>query len=401
MSNHDQQARFNQLVQRANEMLGCPGRLVVFDWRMEQLMRDDAVFGARCGLEGQHAIEVFEQSRRGHSTFTGLERWQVRVDGKVFPVIKLHDGFGQVLSDPSFDVWIVPVSHYKTLYRHLREIHRDDGEELALPPIMRDADKARLWENSIGFLLRGDELLKRYGVPQKRGLLLVGEPGNGKTMACRWLYHETTRRRINWRCVTADQYDMARAHGSTGNLFSIAAPGIILFDDLDLGMRDRNETGPSREHSVLLAELDGVEQREGVVYLFTTNMKLNQLDPAFIRRGRIDQIIHFPKPDGQLRRQMILEFWHSDITDAIDLKQVVKDTDGRSFADLAELKKLLVLSYLDSGKWDWPAAWNNFQLSDEPDRPRRSIGFAQRYRDHDEFDEDYDPLFDPMRAEDD
>lgn len=401
MSDLEDQAKIDHLLARASELLGGPGRLVILDWRMERLLREHAVFQSRCGLADEHAVHVFDQGRRGHSTYVGLERWRLDVDDAPFPVVKLHDGLGQILPDPSIDAWVVAAARHKDLYRHLRKLSREDGAEDTPPPVMRDEDKLRLWENTVGFLLRGDDQLKRYGVPQKRGVLLIGSPGNGKTMACRWLYGECTRRRVNWRCVTTDQYDMARSHGATSNLFSIAAPGVILFDDLDLGMRSREEAGPSREHSVLLAELDGVQQREGIVYLFTTNMKLKDLDSAFIRRGRIDQVVHFNKPDAELRRQMIIEFWHQDIIHAVDVDEVVAATDERSFADLAELKKLLVLRYIDAQAWDWEWAWKTFQTSDEPDRPRRRIGFADNGRVRREYDEDYDPMFDPMTAEDD
>ena len=395
----EDQGKFDHFIRRSSEMLDCPGRLVVLDWRMERLLREAAVFETRQGLATDHAVQVFDQGRRGHSTFVGLERWRLDFDDQSFSMVKLHDGLGQILPDPSLDVWVVPVDRHKILYRHLRKLSREDSEEEAPPPVMREEDKDRLWENTVGFLLRGDDQLKRYGVPQKRGVLLIGSPGNGKTMACRWLYGECMRRRVNWRCVTTDQYDMARSHGATSNLFSIASPGVILFDDLDLGMRSREESGPSREHSVLLAELDGVQQREGVVYLFTTNMKLKELDTAFIRRGRIDQVIQFNKPDGPLRKQMITEFWHEDIVQGLDIDQVVRETADRSFADLAELKKLLVLRFIDTQQWDWDWAWKTFQTSDEPDRPRRRIGFANSRHNRRDWDEDYDPMYDPMTAE--
>ncbi len=396
MADRDNQAKLDQLVQRASELLECPGRLVVLDWRMEHLLREAAVFETRRGLMGENAVHVIDQGRRGHSTYVGLERRRIDIDGRAYRIVKVHDGLGQILPDPTIETWVFPAKEYKQIYRHLRKLCREEEIDNTPPPVMREEDRTRLWENTVGFLQCGDELLTRYGVPQKRGVLLIGTPGNGKTMACRWLYGECIRRRINWRCVTADQYDMARSHGVTSGLFSIASPGVILFDDLDLGMRNREEHGPSREHSVLLAELDGVEQREGVVYLFTTNMKLKDLDPAFIRRGRIDQIINFPKPDAELRRQMISDFWHADMLAALELDDVVAETEERSFADMAELKKLLVLRFIDTQKWDWDWAWKTFKTNDEPDRPRRRIGFAERHRDR---GPGYDPLFDPMTAD--
>ena len=176
------------------------------------------------------------------------------------------------------------------------------------------------------------------------------------------------------RYVSTEMFDNARANGRTTALFNLPSPGIILFDDFDLGMHDRNETGPTREHSILLSELDGVRRRDGVVFIFTTNAQRSRLDPAFLRRGRIDEIFPFPNPDAHLRRQLVEEFWHHDIQAGVDLDQVTQATDGMSFADITELKKLLVLRYCDTEQWDWDWALHTFQQSATPAKTSR-IGF--------------------------
>lgn len=118
-----------------------------------------------------------------------------------------------------------------------------------------------------------------------------------------------------------------------------------------------------------------MDQHQGIVYLFTTNAALSDLDPAFLRRGRIDQVIHFPPPTAEQRRRLIRESWHPDIVEAIDVEAVVACTAGRSFAEVAELKKLLVLGHLDTGRWDWQQAWDALVRNDAA-ASRRSIGFA-------------------------
>ena len=212
-----------------------------------------------------------------------------------------------------------------------------------------------------GFLTRGRELLKQYDVPQKRGILLMGEPGNGKTMACRWLRSQCYRQGLGWRYVRAEYYERARMDGDVQAVFDLEDPGVILFDDFDLGVRNREEYGPTSHHSTFLGELDGVDAHIGVVYIFTTNAQLSDLDPAFLRPGRIDQVVQFPRPDAELRRRMIQEHWHADIRQALDVEFIVTATDGLSFAELTELKKLLVLHFLDEKKWDWDWAWKIFQ----------------------------------------
>jgi hypothetical protein len=82
----------------------------------------------------------------------------------------------------------------------------------------------------------------------------------------------------------------------------------------------------------------------------------------------------------------------------VDIDDVVNETEDRSFADLAELKKLLVLRFIDSQKWDWDWAWKTFKTSEQPDGPRRRIGFERRGRE--QYAEDYDDAYDPLSAED-
>jgi hypothetical protein len=194
-------------------------------------------------------------------------------------------------------------------------------------------------------------------------------------MACRWLYDLCCQEGLEWQIVTTEEYKQAAIHGTVPCLFSLTGPGIILFDDFEIGIRHRDKTGPTSDHSTILSELDGVNQRQGVVYIFTTNASPKDLDPAFLRRGRIDQVITFPRPDADLRRQLVEGFWHADIRGAIDLEQVISDTDGLSFAEVEELKKLLVVHFIETQSWDWGRAVEAFRLSSTDTVPKK-IGFG-------------------------
>ena len=77
-----------------------------------------------------------------------------------------------------------------------------------------------------------------------------------------------------------------------------------------------------------MGELDGLRVREGVVFVFTTNAALSDLDPTFLRPGRIDVVAPFTCPDAELRRRFVLERWQADVRDALDVEQVVADTAG-------------------------------------------------------------------------
>lgn len=178
-----------------------------------------------------------------------------------------------------------------------------------------------------------------------------------------------------WRNVSAQEYRHARENNTLGELFHLDRPGVVLFDDFDLGIRDREQGGPNADHSTFLCELDGMAGRCGVVFLFTSNAKLKELDPAFRRPGRIDVIMEFRAPDALFRRRFLDECWQEEIAATLDLDEIVDATHGLSFAELEELRKLLVLDYLETDEWSWPRAWQTFNAGRGP-RAARPIGFG-------------------------
>jgi cell division protease FtsH len=200
--------------------------------------------------------------------------------------------------------------------------------------------------------------IKEYGGRAKRGVLLTGAPGNGKTMACRWIWEECRRRHWEWRLVTPDAYRQARgacnAQEAVRELFAVDRRGIVFFDDMDLALRDRETVHETEDQAVFLSALDGISINEGVVYVFTTNCDLDLIDRAFKRPGRLDLVLHFRAPDAALRRRLV-ERWHEDIKKRINLDHAVAATDGYSVAEVEELKNLLILRFMESNQWDW--AW--------------------------------------------
>lgn len=374
MSHSEVQKTLDHFIQRASEALGTPGRAILLDWQMSSLLEHDARFCSRRGLSGQHAVLTFSSGPVGHDMAYGMECFRLELNGREISLVRICDDLSDQLELAGQKLWVVPADDYVRIYRHLRSSIRNQSSPKQRPPIMSPEEQRRLSDNTFGFLKGGRQVLRTYGVAQQRGILLLGPPGNGKTMACRWLLSECRQLGLAMRYVSAEMFDSARAHGRTTALFNLPSPGIILFDDFDLGMHDRNETGPTREHSILLSELDGVRRRDGVVFIFTTNAQLSSLDPAFLRRGRIDQVFQFPNPDASLRRRLLEEFWHHDIQSGVDLDQVTQATDGMSFADITELKKLLVLRYCDTEQWDWDWALQTFQQSATPAKTSQ-IGF--------------------------
>lgn len=372
MSIESQFAEHQYLLQQATLALGTAARAVVLDWESEQRLLGRARRERRLGLCGLPPLIEIDDGPRNHSVNIGIETYSLHLGGRRVLLAHVLGPYSRLTSANLTDFWAVPVDSWKPLYRLLRRIERSQAR--TSPPVMQPLDLHRLKENTLGFLLRSCQTLRRFGVPQKRGVLLLGSPGNGKTTACRWLYGQAMRRGLAWKTITSQQFDRTESASDMHALFSLDRPGFVLFDDFEKPLL--KDASP-RERATFLSELDGLHSHQKIVYLFTSNARVADIDPAMRRPGRIDVIMHFPLPDADLRRQYV-GGWHEDIVQALiaadALDEVVEKTAGMSFAEVEELRKLLVLHYAECGRWDWPAAWAAFH-GGRPAKNERAIGF--------------------------
>ena len=280
----------------------------------------------------------------------------------------------------TYDFFVVARSDYLTLFRLALKAQRTREPE-GQPPVLRAEQLEVLRQNTLGFLDRKNlRRIKDLGGRARRGLLLTGPPGNGKTSACRWLWQECTRLGYECEQVSPDAYRSARGNSNpveaVKELFGVERRGIIFFDDMDIALRDRNTVRETEDQAVFLSALDGIEVNEGVVYLFTTNCPLELIDPAFKRPGRIDVVLQFDPPDAALRRELISR-WHADVRAGIDVNRSVRETNGFSFAEVEEVKNLLILRHLDAKMWEWDWAMDQFRENRlELAARQRHVGFG-------------------------
>jgi hypothetical protein len=275
------------------------------------------------------------------------------------------------------DFTAVDRADYARLYRVALRCRRE-YEPPCVAPVLPPEQADLLWKNTIGYL-EGESLrrIRAYGGRAKRGVMLTGAPGNGKTMACRWIWEACRQRGWEYRLITPDNYREARGNGTVQALFTVGKRGMLFFDDMDLALRDRETVKETEDQSIFLSSMDGLTANEGVVFVFTTNCSLDLIDRAFKRPGRLDVVLHFQAPDATLRRRLI-ERWHADIRAALDVEEAVSSTEGYSFAEVEELKNLLVMHYMESGAWDWSRALRQFDVnrSELEAKGARHIGFA-------------------------
>jgi len=170
--------------------------------------------------------------------------------------------------------------------------------------VLDSAIKREVRANTINFLGKKNRWAE-YGIPQKRGVLLAGEPGTGKTVICKALMAEAD----GVTCITTNAYGLSGDEYVT-ELYEMAhdlSPCIVFIEDIDLIGLNREEyhyqSGPALLS--LLNVLDGVEDKHGIVTVATTN-NLESLDRAISQRpSRFDCVVKIPLPSLEERKELL------------------------------------------------------------------------------------------------
>lgn len=198
-------------------------------------------------------------------------------------------------------------------------------------------------ETQVVLPLENDELATAYGLKPKRGVLLLGPPGTGKTTIGRALAHRLKSKffLVDGTFITGTD----RFYWQINQVFDEAqrnAPAIIFIDDCDAIFQSGQELGLYR---YLLTMLDGLESASmGRVCVMFTAMNVADLPPALVRSGRIELWLETALPDARARHTIFSRHLSSlppQIGD-VDITQLVQATEGFTGADLGPL--------VDSGK---------------------------------------------------
>ncbi|KAK9812356.1 hypothetical protein WJX73_004885 [Symbiochloris irregularis] len=192
--------------------------------------------------------------------------------------------------------------------------------------------------------IKHPELFESLGVAQPKGVLLYGPPGTGKTLLARAVAHHTDCTFIRVSGSELVQKYIGEGSRMVRELFVMArehSPSIIFMDEVDSIGSARSESGSGggdsevqRTMLELLNQLDGFEATNKIKVLMATN-RIDILDPALLRPGRIDRKIEFPNPNESSRFDILkIHSRKMNLMRGINLKKIADKMTGASGAEL-------------------------------------------------------------------
>jgi 26S proteasome regulatory subunit T6 len=190
--------------------------------------------------------------------------------------------------------------------------------------------------------IKHPEIFDSLGISQPKGVLLYGPPGTGKTLLARAVAHHTDCTFIRVSGSELVQKYIGEGSRMVRELFVMARehqPSIIFMDEVDSigSQRVEGESGGDSEVQrtmlELLNQLDGFESSTGIKVIMATN-RIDILDDALLRPGRIDRKIEFPNPNEEARLHILkIHSRKMNLMRGIDLRKIAQQMTTASGAE--------------------------------------------------------------------
>src|SRR5262245_7688798 len=186
------------------------------------------------------------------------------------------------------------------LHHLASNVELQEVQSVSLADLHGVADVVESLETNIILPLENDVLAAELGLKPKRGVLLLGPPGTGKTTVGRALAHRLKGKffLIDGTCISGT----SQFYGRVAEVFEEAkrnAPAVVFIDDSDVIFETGEETGLYR---YLLTMMDGLESaKAGRVCVMMTAMNVANIPPALLRSGRVELWLEMELPDEPAR----------------------------------------------------------------------------------------------------
>mmetsp|Transcript_9022 Transcript_9022/g.13362 ORF Transcript_9022/g.13362 Transcript_9022/m.13362 type:complete len:441 (+) Transcript_9022:160-1482(+) len=201
-------------------------------------------------------------------------------------------------------------------------------------------------KEAVEYPLTHPELYTDIGISPPKGVILYGPPGTGKTLLAKAVAHHTSATFL--RVVGSELIQKYLGEGPklVRELFRVAedvAPSIVFIDEVDaIGTKRYNASSSGareiqRTMMELLQQLDGFDKRGEVKVIMATN-RIESLDTALLRPGRIDRKIEFPLPTIKTKRKIFgIHTRRMTLADDVNVEELITSKDELSGADIKAL----------------------------------------------------------------
>ncbi len=237
-----------------------------------------------------------------------------------------------LMSDFKESLKVVRPSALREVFVEIPNIKWDDVGGL-------DSVKQELRE-AVEWPLKHPEAFKRLGVRPPKGILLYGAPGTGKTLLAKAVANEAEANFISIKGPELLSKWVGESEKAVREIFKKArqtSPTIIFFDEVDSlapkrGVDSDNHV-TERVVNQLLTEIDGLEEMHDVLVIAASN-RPDIIDPALLRPGRFDRMLHVPAPEEKARLEIFKVHTKGMPLRDISLEELAKQTEGYAGADI-------------------------------------------------------------------